>query len=63
MEQRRKKLGFPEWDTVKFWLDPGHTAENPSPEEFASPKIKNPEIPLLINYKEDADDRFWKKFP
>ena len=63
MEQRREKLGFPSWVTVKFWLDPNCVAKSPELEKWTELSIKNPEIPILADYREDADDKFWEKFP
>ena len=60
----RKDLGLPQdWETIASWLD--ETKDIPRISEISTEKVveKNKEIPVLKNYEENPDLKFWKCFP
>ena len=60
----RKDLGLPQdWETIASWLD--ETKDIPRVSEISTEKVvvKNKEIPVLKNYEENPDLKFWKCFP
>ena len=59
----RRELGLPEdWIHINNWLHHKKTTVVPIV-IIKEIKLKNPEIPILANYKTNPKPDFWKTFP
>ena len=48
---------------LSYWLNDEFSTKIPGEFLVKTSDLKNPEIPILSDYSEGADEWFWEKFP
>ena len=56
-------MGLPDLEVLSYWLNDEFSAKIPGEFPVKTSDLKNPEIPILSDYSEGADEWFWEKFP